>query len=714
MTEWALEFSRASARRLPVILAVEGAECGLASVAMVARYYGHKIDLNTLRQRHNVSMGGVSLRGVIAIADGLSLSSRALRIELEGLKQIATPAILHWDLNHFVVLKSASAKHVEIHDPALGYRRLPWAEASRHFSGVALEFTPSAQFAPQIPKRRLELRSLWSRVHGLWGSLGTLLGLSLGLQVAAFALPFQLQLVIDQAVARADHDILLVIAVGFAGVIVFQGILEYMRGLALLMLGQMASFQIIGNLVRHLLRLRAEYFEKRHVGDIVSRLSSSRAIQDILMRGSVASLMDGSMALIAAVLLFLYSPLLAGAVCLALAVNLAASLATFPEVRRKTEELLAMTAKEQTLLLETVRAAPTIRLMGMEAEREGVWRNLFGLSTNAAVRVGRWTLTLQAFQNTVLGLQTVVVIYLAADLILDAKGFSIGMLVAFLSFSATFADRAMSLVRQIDQFRLLNLHLDRLGDIILAEPEVSQEHPGRLDVRGAIRAEGLSYRYGEHDPFVINDVALTIEPGEFVAITGPSGGGKTTLLKLLLGLNLPTLGSVQLDGQPATPAVWKAWRRSVGVVAQDDRLLSGTLAENIAFFDPDMDMERVERAARAARVHDEIARMPMQYLSLVGDMGAALSGGQKQRLLLARALYREPKVLVLDEGTANLDVATEELIAEMIADLAITRIVVAHRPALLRRASRIITLARGAISGSVAANSVSRDPAAAE
>ncbi len=271
------------------------------------------------------------------------------------------------------------------------------------------------------------------------------------------------------------------------------------------------------------------------------------------------------------------------------------------------------------------------------------------------------------------------------------------MLIAFLSFRQTFTDRVMALINQAIQFRFLGLHLERLADIVATEPETTDEILPQLEVRGAMRLQDLDFQYGPADRPILSQLNLTIEPGEFIAITGASGGGKTTLLKLMLGLQAPTGGRIELDGQPATPALWRAWREKVGLVAQDDRLLSGTIADNIAFFDPDLDMARVQHAAMAAQVHEDIARLPMQYLSLVGDMGSTLSGGQRQRVLLARALYRQPRILVLDEGTANLDVQTEEVIAELIAALPITRIVVAHRPALLARAGRVMVMTDGGL-----------------
>lgn len=691
------ELNFAGRRRLPVIRAAEGAECGLACVAMIARYHGHDLDLNGLRQRFPLSLSGATLRNLMQLSEALSLSSRALRVGLNALPQVRLPAILHWDLNHFVVLKSFDGNRAVIHDPARGARTLTVDEFANHFTGVVLELMPSAGFEKVHARIPVRLGMLWSRSRGLGQAITQVLILSLVFQVATFILPFYLQLVVDEAIGRADRDLLTVLALGFGALTVLQVGLEALRNWILRLLGSMMTFQVVGNIVRHLLRLPVPFFEKRHVGDIISRIESTSAIQDALTRGMISAFVDGVMAVIAAFILFLYSPLLAMVVVISLLIVLALGFAFYPATRVATEESIVANAAEHTSLIETIRAMPTIKLMGGELEREGKWRNRYANVINSSVRLGRLELSLAFLQNATIGIQTVLVIYLGARMVLDAQGFSVGMMFAFLSFRQTFSDRTLSLIGELIQFRLLRLHLERLGDIVTTQPDIA---PGlsasqQIEVQGGVDVRDVSFRYGATSPLVIDNVSLRIAPGEFIAITGASGGGKTTFAKLILGLNRPESGQILLDGQIATPELWRDWRAQIGVVAQDDQLLSGSIAENIAFFDPDMQMDRVIAAASAARVHDDIARLPMQYLSLVGDMGSTLSGGQRQRILLARALYRQPRLLLLDEGTANLDEEVEAEIAELIESLPITRIAIAHRPALIQKADRVLRFANG-------------------
>lgn len=690
-----IELNFSGRPRLPLIQSAEGAECGLACMAMVASYLGHDVDLNGLRQRFPISMAGATLAGLMTIGEHLDLSTRALRVELDDLPRLRTPAILHWDLNHFVVLKSVRKGRAIIHDPARGRREYSLEELSKHFTGVALELSPAAGFEPVRARESISLTNLWSRMVGFWPAVFQILVLSVALQIVTFAMPFQMQLVVDEAIFRADGDLLVVLALAFGSLIIIQAAIEAVRSWALQVFGSLLTFQMVGNIVRHLLRLPSDYFEKRHVGDILSRIGSASAIQQVLTRGVISTVIDGVMAIVAVVILFVYSSTLALVVIAAVLLNLILSLAMFPALRARTEEQIVEQAREQSHLMETVRAAVTIKVMGQEAQRESQWRNLYGGVINTSVTLGRLNISLGFLQSIISGLQTVIVIYLGARSVIAGDGFSVGMLFAFLSFRQTFTDRAGALIGQIIQFRFLSLHLDRLADIVTTEPDRITGVPPAVEIKGRIEVSELSFRYGATDPLVLDGLDLNIAPGEFVAITGPSGGGKTTLTKLLLGLREPTAGSIRLDGHAATPELWRAWRARVGLVAQDDRLLSGSIADNIAFFDPDLDMAKVYAAAYAAQVHDQIMQMPMQYQSLIGDMGSTLSGGQKQRVLLARALYRQPAILILDEGTANLDVETEETIAELLSQMGITRIVVAHRPALLNRAGRVLSLTDG-------------------
>lgn len=683
--------------KLPVILQTEMTECGLACLAMVARFHGHDVDLNSLREKYLLSMRGTSLKQIIKIAGELSLSPRALRVDLDQLHKLATPAILHWDLNHFVVLKRVRGDRVEIHDPGIGKRVLPLAKVSDHFTGVALELSPAAEFQPITDRIRPKLSDLWSSLVGAKRAVAQTLLLSLALLATILISPFLFQLIVDAVLPSprtpdGDRSLLIALAIGFGGLAVMRALVEAARGYTIVTFGAQLSRQMVGNIFRHLVRLPVRYFERRHVGDIISRMNSTQPIQEALSQSVVAVLIDGAMALLMLGVMILFSPLLALIVIITSALLVLATLLIYPKLRSTQEEAIYARALENSHVIESIRASTTVKLFGREAEREASWANLFTDFINADVGHQRWQVTQTFAQTLMIGLQVVAVVVAAAWMMTQSDStFTVGMLVAFLIYRQYFADAVVQLVTKGNEFRLLSLHLDRLADIVHAAPERAADGYEPLgELKGRVTLDHVTFAYSPEDPIVVNDFSLDIAPGEMVTLTGPSGGGKTTLMKLMLGLYAPIEGQVQVDGRDLTTIDPNDWRSRVGVVMQDDRLLSGTIADNIAFFDPEIDMQRVMRAANAARIHDTIATIPMNYLALIGDMGSILSGGQKQRLLLARALYQQPDVLFLDEGTANLDVETEGEIVALVAGLKITRVIVAHRPAFLEASDRVI------------------------
>lgn len=681
---------------MKIFLQSEATECGLASIAMVAEHYGHKIDLVNLRQRFGVSLKGVRLRNLMEIAEQLSLSSRALRLEPERLRDIALPAVLHWDLDHFVVLKEVRRNRFTILDPARGRVSYSLEEVAEHFTGVALELAPAADFRPIVARTPTKLSSLWSRLTGLKRTFVQILVLSIVIQLFVLAAPFYLQLVIDEAVTRYDTGLLLLLGIGFGLLYIINAVTEALRSWVILLLGQSLTFQMAGNVLRHLTRLPAKYFEQRHVGDIISRIGSIQPIQTALTQSVVAALIDGIMVVATIVLMLLYSWRLALIAIGFTVVYLAISIILFPFMRSRQEELISRRAAENTNVIETIRASRAIKLFGREVQREGMWRNLYAEVVNADVSYNQLQIGNQFASSLLFGLQTVLVVYFGAGFILSGE-ISIGMLLAFMSYRQHFANTAEDLVNKGIEFRMLGLHLERLSDIVQSKKEAGLDSPisDVRNVEGKIRLEDVSFRYDQNDPFVFENVSLSIDSGEFIAIAGPSGGGKSTLLKVMLGLLESESGVVRVDGLPLHILGLRNWRAAAGVVMQDDQLLSGSIADNISSFDSEVDMQRVVECAIQAQVHEEISRMPMHYLSLIGDMGAALSGGQRQRLLLARALYHNPKVLFLDEGTANLDLQTELQIAEVISKMNITRIVIAHGKQLLECADRVLVMNQG-------------------
>lgn len=683
-------------RRLTPMLQAEEAECGLACIAMIAEWHGHKVNLPGLRQRHPTSIKGVKLAELMAVASDLELAPRALRLDLEELSKLQLPAILHWDLNHFVVLEATGRNGaVTIVDPEVGRRRITARELGRHFTGVALELQPTPDFKPVEARTRTRLTDLWSRLLNFRGATVQILSLSILLQLTALIMPLFLQLTVDEGIAQGDGSFLTLLLVGFAIVYALNAVTKALRSWVVLTLGQSLSYQLGGNIVRHLLRLPLGYFEKRHVGDLLSRIGSIEPIQALLTQGLVNVIIDSALAITTLIVMLLISPQLTAVVAATTLAYFLFGAVLLPGLRRRSEEEIVARANEETYLMESIRAMRAVKLYGHEPFRENGWRNRYADVISAGYRSRIYEIRLGLAESLLFGAQFLLIVYLGALAILDQR-LTVGLLLAFIAYRTSFTGSAVALIHQWQKWRLLGLHLDRLSDIVTTKRE---------ELRPATRARGaappalsvarLTFAYAPGEKPLFDQLDLNIPSGAFVAIAGPSGAGKSTLLRLLLGLLEPGSGRIVADGVPLGPATAAAWRARIGAVLQDDHLLTGTLADNIAFFDPQLDLARVEAAAKSALVHDEIMAMPMTYNSLIGDMGAALSGGQRQRIMLARALYREPDMLFLDEGTANLDEENERGIADLVARMPITRIVVAHRPALIERADIVYRLEGG-------------------
>lgn len=681
-------------RRTPVILQNEVAECGLASLAMVAGRFGHEVDLFALRRRFPITTKGMTLKMVIQAAEQLELNARALRLELADLSRLRCPAILHWDMNHFVVLTRVRRNRITIHDPARGVVHLSPEEFSQHFTGIALELSPSPRFEPKREVQSVGLTSLWRSSTGLLGSLGQILVLALAIQVFALVLPYFMQLVVDQVVVSNDRQLLWALAVGFGLLTVIKVGTEALRSWAVTYVSTSLNLQLSGNLFTHLLKLPLEYFQKRHIGDIQSRFGSLNQVRALLTNGFVEGLIDGVMMLTTLALMLVYSPQLALVAVAAVTLYGISRALLYQPLRQGTMDSIVKRARTDSVFLESLRAMLPIKVFGREAERRELWQNHHAHALNSDVRVARLGIAFQSLQGLTAGLEHVLLITLGAFAVLE-QSLSLGMLMAFLSYRQQFSAKCQMLIDKVLEYRMLGVHLERLADIIYTEAEADLDGSGfALPCRGQITLENVGFRYGEGEPWLFRNVNLSVAAGECVAFAGRSGQGKTTLMKLMMGLLTPTEGRVLIDGVDIRKVGLRHYREVCAAVMQDDRLVSGSIRDNISFQDPAADHARIARCAADACILEDIQRMPMNFESLVGDMGAALSGGQHQRLLLARALYTQPRVLFLDEATSALDLGTQQRVNDNMKRLGVTRVMVAHRQETLAMADRIIDLSQ--------------------
>ena len=717
-------------RRVPLILQSEAAECGLACINMIAQFYGDKRDINHLRHTMSVSMRGCTLVDVMNIGKHLGLQCRALKIEIDHLRQLTCPAILHWDMKHFVVLTRVGNSSLTINDPAQGERTLTFSEATKSITGIALEVSLADSFVPVNSAPTLTLKDFFVNAIGLKRNLLTLIALSILLQLFVLASPYYMQTVVDDVLVYSNDALLNALALGFALLLLIEIFTHILRKLLVLSVSMRLQLQLSASVFKHLLSLPLDYFAKRHVGDVVSRFGSLGQIREFLTTGVVTALLDGLLAIITLVIMAVYSIKLTALVVGVMALYVACRLAVLSFMKRLTTERIGLAATEQSHFIESMRGILPIRVYNQEVQRHSHWQNKLVATLNKDISLGKLNIGNDAINKAMFGLENLAVIYVGALLVIDST-MSIGMLLAFIAYKVRFTSAVDGVINSIIEFKMLSVHFTRLGDIVLTKPathslgasaelypqshqrqkrevihnheasdietakaetsrsaSISLDSPTNTKSHStALLAKNLSFQYSEASEPVFKHINLTVHRGDIIAITGGSGSGKSTLIKCLMGLYAPSEGSVSHQQHNAQHEKCK-----IASVLQEDTLLNGSIADNISCFSETPCLEQIIHAAQLACIHDEIASMPMQYHSLVGDMGSSLSGGQKQRLLLARALYQCPDILFLDEASSHLDMANEEKINRHLKALNITRIMVAHRPQSIAIADTVYCL----------------------
>lgn len=680
-------------RRVPVIHQTESSECGIACLAMVFGHYGKSIDLFSLRQQFNISSRGATLYSIRTIAVQMGMTARALSLDLNELNVLRRPCILHWNFNHFVVLVSVKRNGFVLHDPARGRIIVSKAEASKCFTGIALELWPGSKFRRERVKKRLNLVTLINSIHGIKGALLKIFALSIVVEAIGLILPAGTQLVMDHALPAGDRGLLSMICISLMFFILLRATVSTSRAWISLIMGTLVNIQWQSGLFSHLLRLPLSYFERRKLGDIQSRFGSLNTLRTTFTTSMVGAIMDGIMVCGLLIMMLLYGKSLTWVVLGFTLVYIAIRLFTYTYYRQLSEEQLIMEARVSSYFMETLYGIAAVKMQGMTDRRHTHWFNLQTDAINTGIRVTKMDLFFGGLNIFISACEQTIILWLGISLVMDNE-MTIGMFVAFGAYRMQFSDRISTLVGFLLQLRMMSLHNERISDIALNEQEsVKPDIPVSEKITPvSLEVKSLTFRYDQQSMPVFSELNLTVSPGESVAIIGPSGSGKTTLMKVLCGLFKADSGQVLIDGNDIQQMGVNNYRKITGCVMQDDRLFSGTIRENICGFSENIDDEWMAECAKASFIHDTIMSMPMGYDTLTGELGEGLSGGQKQRLFIARALYRKPRILFMDEATSALDSKSEHYVNSAIKSLNITRIIIAHRESTIKSVDRIFSL----------------------